>query len=188
LVRAIAVRPSTPIRSDLVVAGIGVLPFRALAGVIEDRLAVHLQVDVAVDALDRAQQDMRGVVIGRRSTVGLAALIGVVPGRHDQRVPHDEPAGWGLPGRLQHQGAGQVPPGGRHRDAEWTDPERAARAIQQRGEDARRIGTRHTHPLDGAGRRDQAIRLAVGEERVFTDAREIAGTVVRVLRWRRAGR
>ena len=99
-------------------------------------------------------------------------------GRHDQGVPHDQPAGRRLPGGLQHQGAGQVAAGRRHRDAERSHPERPAGPVQHRGEDAGESGRgTHIHSTAPDGR-DQAVGLAVGQERVVADAGEVAGAVV----------
>ena len=43
------------------------------------------------------------------------------------------------------------------------------------GEDARRVEARHAEPVDGAVRRDERARVAVGEERVVGDRRERRG-------------
>ena len=83
-----------------------------------------------------------------------------------------EPAGRRLPGGLQDQGAGQVAAGRRDADAVRADAERAGAAVEDRREDAGRVRPRDAHPLDGAGGRDQAVRLAVGQERVARDRRE----------------
>ena len=76
----------------LVVAVAGVLPLRADGAVVERRLAVERQLDLAVDAADRAQQHVVGVVVGRRAPVGVRALLLVMPGPDQQRVADDDPA------------------------------------------------------------------------------------------------
>ncbi len=149
-----------------------VAPLRLDPAVVEHRLAGHRQVDRAAHTLHRAQQAVLGVEVGGRPAVRAGPLLDVVPRPHGQGVPHDEPPGAGLPGRLQHQAAGQVPPRGRHHLVVRADPERAGTAVEQRGEDARRVRARQAHPLDRAAGCHQAVRLAVGQEGEVGDRRE----------------
>ena len=68
-------------RADrLAVAGAAVLPGDALAPVVHARLALHVHLDAPVHAAHRAQQDVVGVVVGRRAPVRVRALVVVVPG------------------------------------------------------------------------------------------------------------
>ena len=104
---------SPPSIADLVVVVAGVLPAAALAAVVEGRLAVERELDLAVDAADRAQQDVVGVVVGRRAAVRVRAVVAVVPGADQQHVADDDPAAAGAPARLQDHRAGQVAARGR---------------------------------------------------------------------------
>ena len=99
---------------DRLAVGLGrVLPRSGDAVVVESRLAVHHQLDCAAHASHRAQQDVLGVPIHRCAAVRAGPGLDVVPRSHHQRIAHDHPAGMGLPGGLQDQAAGQIPPRGR---------------------------------------------------------------------------
>ena len=169
---------------DLAVPVAFVLPVGLDAGVVEHRIAGHGQVDRPAHAPDRAQQAVLGVVVGRRAAVGLGALGEVVPGTHAQGVADDEPAGAGLPGRLDHQAARQVAAGRGHHLVVGADAERPGAAVEQGAEDGRRVGPGHAHPLDRPARGDQAGGLAVREEGVVGDRRERAAAPSRPS-WRR---
>ena len=60
-------------------------PLRRLATVVEDGLADELDLDPAVEALDRAHEHVVGVVVGRRPRVR-RDLVLVVVRAHRQRV------------------------------------------------------------------------------------------------------
>ena len=72
-----------------------------VAAVVERRLADELDLDVALEALDRAHEHVLGVVVGRRPRVR-RDLVLVVARAHRQRVADDDPAGRRLPGRHEH--------------------------------------------------------------------------------------
>ena len=96
----------------------------------------------------------------------------------------DEPARRRHPRRLEHVGAGHVAAARRHVDAVGRDPERSGAAVEQRAEDARAVEARQAQPLDRAVRRDQRAGVAVREERVVGDRREVspfAGAFARVI-------
>ncbi len=83
------------------------VPVRPLEAVAEARQALHLHLDLAVDAGHRPQQ--RAVVLVRglgSPAAGVAA--GGSPVGDRQRVLDHNPAGLGDPGRLDHQRAGHV--------------------------------------------------------------------------------
>ena len=79
-------------RDGLAVAVADVLPVRVAAPVVEDRVALDLDLDRAVDAAHGAQQHVVGVVVRGRAAVRGRALLGVVPGADQQHVAHDQPA------------------------------------------------------------------------------------------------
>ena len=85
----------------LAVAVADVLPLRVAAAVVEDRVALHLDLDRAVDAAHRAQQDVVGVVVRGRAAVRARALVGVVPRADQQHVADDQPAAVGPPRGLE---------------------------------------------------------------------------------------
>ncbi len=162
------------LRQELVVVLAAVLPGRALAPVVERGLARQPDLHLAVDAADHAQQDMVGVVVGRRAAVRAGAVVLVVPRADEQHVAHDDPAPARAPARLQHHRARQVAPAGRHLDARRGEPEVAGVAVQQRAEHAGRVHARQAEPLDAAVGRDERGGLAVGEEAVVGDRGERA--------------
>ena len=128
----------------------GVLPARLLPAVVEDRLAVHDQLDLAVDAADHAQQDVVGVVVGRCAAVGARAVLLVVPRSDQQDLADDDPAVARAPAGLEDHGPGQVTAVGRHVDVGGSDPEVAGAAVEDRAEDAGRVEPRQAEPLDAA--------------------------------------
>src|SRR5262249_48339230 len=67
-------------RGGLAVARARVLPLRGRPAVVEDGVAVEAQLDAADDALRRAQEDVLGLVVGRRPAVGAGPALLVVPG------------------------------------------------------------------------------------------------------------
>src|SRR5205807_10422643 len=100
-------------------------PVGGLTAVVEHGLAVELDLHLAVDAADGAQQYVIGVVVGGGPPMGVGELVLVVPRADEQHVAHDDPACCGSPARLQHHGAGQVAAVGGHVDVGGTDPEAA---------------------------------------------------------------
>ena len=162
-------------RDGLVVAGAVVLPLGVGLPVVEDGLAVQGQLDLADHAPRRAEKDVLRLVVGRRPAVGARAALAVVPGPDAHGVAHDQPARARPPRGLQDEGPGQVAPAGRDLDAGRTEGEAPGRAVEDGGENAGAVGAGNAHPLDPSGRRDQAVDLAVGQERVLGDGRERAG-------------
>src|SRR5262245_45440579 len=97
-----------------------------------------------------------------------------MPRADQQQVAHDDPAAARAPARLEDHRAGDVATRGRDLDAVRAEPERAAVAIEDRAEDARRVEAGEAQPLDGAARRDERARLAVRQECVIGNRRELA--------------
>ena len=188
VVRARARPPSKPMRRSVVsvsasvlvlgggdrlaVAGPRVLPRDALAPVVHARLALHVHLDAAVDAAHRAQQDVVGVVVGRRAPVRVRALVVVVPRPDEQHVADDDPARARAPRRLEDHRPRQVALAGGHRGVDRGEPEGPGVAVEHRAEDRRAVEARQAQPLDVAARRHERADLAVGEERVVRDRRE----------------
>ena len=160
----------------LVVVLSGVAPHAAHGAVVECRLALEAHLHLAVDAADRAQEHVVGVVVGRRAPMRVRALAGVVPRADQERVADDDPPASRVPARLEDHRARQVPPRGRNPDVQWTKPEHARRAIENRAEHARRVHPRQAQPLDVAARGDERGGLAVGKEGVVGDRGERAAT------------
>ena len=150
-------------------AQLAAAPGRRLGAVAEARQALHLHLDLAVDAGHRPQQRVVGLVLG----VGPAALA--VRGRplgDRQRVVDDDPAGVGHPGRLDHQRARLVAAADRDDDAARRELEVAGAAVEQGAEGAGRVEAGQAEPLDRAVVGDQGAGVAVGEEAVAADRRE----------------
>ena len=155
-----------------VVARVPVGPLDVLAAVVEHRLAVHVHLDEAVDAAHRAQQDVVGVVVGRRPAVRVRAVGLVVPRADEQDVADDDPARPRAPRRLEDHRAGEVAPAGRDLRVDRAEAEAARVAVQELAEDGRAVHARQAHPLDVPARRHERRDLAVGQERVVGDGRE----------------
>ena len=119
------------------VARPGVLPGAVQAPVLEARLAVERDLDLAVHAADQPQQHVVGVVVRGRAAVRVRTLVLVVPGPDQEHVAHDDPAAARAPARLDHGRAGEVAPCGRHLDVRRPEPERARVAVEDCAEHAR---------------------------------------------------
>ena len=159
--------------ADALVVGLArVGPGAPVPPVAEDRLAVERHLHLAGHAAHGPQQDVRRVVVGGGPPVGARQFTFVMPGAHEQRVLHDQPARRGAPAGFQHHGARDVPAGGRDGHAFRAEPEPARRAVQDRPEHTGRVQPRQAHPLHVAAGRDQGGGLTVGEEPVFADRRE----------------
>ena len=146
-------------------------PFRGGATVVERRLGDDLDLDLPVDALDRAHEHVIGVVVGRGACVRRDRVL-VVPRPHRQGVPDHDPSRRRLPGRHQHvrprlevAGRGMV-------DPVRPEPEESGLPVEQAAEDARRVEGRDAEPVDRPVRRHERTGVAVGEERVVRDRRE----------------
>ena len=139
--------------------------------VVEPRRTDQLDRHLALHALNRADEHVVGVVVGRRARVGDHRLARM-PVADRQRVADDEPAGWGHPGRLEDVGARLVAPSSGNVDAVWSHAERTGAAIEQRTEHARPVEAGQAEPFDRAVGRDERAGMAVGEERVVGDRRE----------------
>ena len=153
----------------LVVTGAHVFPARGLAPVIERRVAIEHDLDLAVDAAHSPQQHVIGVVIGRGAPMGLRALLLVVPSTDQQNVTDDDPATARPPARLEHHRARQVASRRRDLDPERAEAKRAGVTVEHRAEHARRVDPRQAHPLDVAARSDERDRLAIGQKPVVSD-------------------
>ena len=114
---------------------VGEGPGRVRAAIVEDGLADELDLDGALEALDRPDEDVLRVVVGRRPCVRRdRVLAGRRP--HRQRVADDDPARRRLPGRHEDVGTGLVVPRGGMADSERAELEVPRLAIEERAEDA----------------------------------------------------
>ena len=168
----------TSVGHRLLVALARVLPARVGTPVVEHRLAVQDQLDLSLDAADRAHQHVPRFEVAGRTAVLLATAVGVDPWAHHQRVAHDEPTRPCLPGGLQDIGAGKVATTGRHEQLGRPEPERAGSPVEDGAEHAGAVGAWEAKPLDAPAGPDQRRDLAVGQEPVFADRGE--GTLPRL--------
>ena len=146
-------------------------PLRRSPSVIEYGLADEVDLDPALEAFDSSYQHVVGVVVGRRPSVGRDRVL-VLRGPHRQCVADDDPPGGRLPRRHEHVRPRLVAACGRIVDAERREAEEPCLAVEQAGEDARRIEARYAEPVDRPVRRHQRARVTVREERVVGDRRE----------------
>jgi hypothetical protein len=146
-------------------------PLRGSPAVVERRLADQFHLDVAFEALDRPDQHVVGVVVGRRPRVRCDFVL-MVPRPDRQRVSDDEPARGRLPGRLQHVRARLVDPRRRVVDSVGPEPERSRLPVEQASEHAWGVKGRDAEPVDRTIRRHQRPRVAVGQKCVLGDRRK----------------
>ena len=104
-------------RVGRVAAAVDERPFGRRAPVVERRLADQVDLDPALEALDRPHQHVVGVVVGRRPRVRRDRVL-VLPRPHRQRVADDDPARGRLPRRHEHVRPGLVDARRRVVDAE----------------------------------------------------------------------
>ena len=129
-------------------------PLGGRPAVVERGLADELDLDLPVDALDRADEHVVGVVVGRRSRVR-GDLVLVIARPDGQRVADDEPAARRLPRRHEHVRPRLVRTRRRVVDAERPEPEEPGLAVEQAAEDARGVEGGHAQPVDRAVGRDE---------------------------------
>ena len=101
----------------------------------------------------------------------VAAVAGP-DGVDEQRVADDDPAGLGRPGRLDQVRPRLVAARDRH-PLVRREPHRPGAPVEDGAEDARRVEPRQAHPLDRAVGGDEGPGLAVGQESVGADPREL---------------
>ena len=155
------------------VLGAGAAPGRGARAVAEDRLADLLEVDGAVHAAGRPDEHVMGVEVGRRPRVRrrLRRLAGP-PATDDQGVADDHPAGRRHPRRLDDVRPRLVAAADRAAHVRGPEAPASGRAVEEGGEDARRVEARWAEPLDRAVGGDEGAGVAVGQERVVGDRRE----------------
>ena len=151
-------------------AELAAAPGRRFEPVAEARQALHLHLDVAVDAGHRPQQRAVGLVCGLRPGSG---PTGAGPVGDRQRVVDDDPAGVGDPGGLDHQRARLVAATDRDHHPLGPQTEMTGATIEQRRKSARRVKPRQAQPLDAAGKGDERRRVAVGQKAITADGGEV---------------
>jgi hypothetical protein len=109
------------------------LPVQARRSVVEARLADHLDVDLALEALDLPNQDVLGLVIRRRSPVRLEVVV-LAPVTQGEPVADYDPARSGHPGRLEDVRPRDVAAADRSDQARWPDAPEAGAPVKQRAE------------------------------------------------------
>ena len=166
LIRSAAVRRMAPTVDQR--------PLRRRPAVIEAGLTDELDLDRALEALDRAHEHVVGVVVGRRACVG-RDLVLVVPGANGQGIADDDPTRRRPPGRGKDVGPRLVHSRRRVVDAEGPEAEGAGTPVEQAAEDARGVERWNAQPVDGAVRGHERAGVAVGEKRVVRDRRERRG-------------
>ncbi len=158
---------------DPLVPAVVVGPLAGSGAVVELGDAVRLHLDPSAATRGDAQQRALAHRVAGNPPIALTALVGR-RGPHDEQVVHDQPPGRRVPGGLEHVRAGHVPALVGDVDAGGPEPEQAGRAIEQRPEEARRVGAGQAEPLHRPVGGDERAHLAVGQERVVGDVRERA--------------
>jgi hypothetical protein len=111
-------------------------PLRGLAAVPEGRLADDLDLDVALEALDRPHQHVVCVIVGGRPRVR-GDLVLVIPWPDGQRVTDLNPPGRRLPGRQEDVRARLIRTRRRMVEPKRREAEEACLAVEEAAEDAR---------------------------------------------------
>ena len=158
-------------RVGSVTAAVDQRPSRLCTAVIESGLANQLDLDAAIEALERAHQHVVGVVVGRRPRVR-CDLVLVLERAHRQGRADENPARGGPPGRLDDVRTRLIRACSGVRDAERREVEDTGASIEQAAEHARRVEARDAQPVDCAVGRDERPGMAIGEERVIRDGRK----------------
>ena len=148
-----------------------VLHSAGVRAVVEHRLADQLDLDLTLDALDRAHEQVVGVVVGRRARVARAVLVSCQSPIVSASRTRSQPGGVIQVVSMMFVPGLVAAPGG-HVDAVRAEAEAAGAAIEQRAEDGRRVEARQAQPLDRAVGGDERAGVAVGQERVVGDRRE----------------
>ena len=157
----------------IVVTVLPVGPARGHPAVVEAWSAIHLHLDLSVDAADRPQQNMRRVVVGGSPTVGMGTFVLVVPRPDEKRIGDDQPTSRRPPTGFEHHRPGDVAACRGHVDPGRTDTEMAGIAIENGAEHAGGVHPRQAQPFHCAVRRHQRRCLTVGEECVVLDRWEV---------------
>src|SRR5262245_42885050 len=147
-----------------------------MMAVAECGVAIHDQLDLAVDAADGPQQDVLSLVVRGRTPVPVGSLVLVVPRADQQGIPDDDPAALRRPTRLQDHRPGQIAARSRHSRIRGPEAEAAGVAVEHRPEHAGRVDTGEAQPLHVAARCDQRRGVAVREEGVVRDRGKRAET------------
>ncbi len=155
------------------VAVTAVVPLTDGCAIVEQRYAIGDDLDVAGGAGRRTQEDTDS-----RRIRGCPPVPGapgaVIHLADDHEIPHDEPARRGMPGRLDHHRAGYVAAVMRNDGVRRSEAERTGRAVEQRPEHTRRVGTGQAEPFHGSVGRDQTAVLAIRKEGILGDRRKRA--------------
>src|SRR5207247_5782168 len=146
------------------VARPGILPPGGLLAVVEDRLAVDADLDVADHAARGAEEDVLGLIVRRRPAVGTRPALAVIPGPDAHSVAHDQPPIARAPRGLEDQRAWQVAAPGGNLDASRPEAEATRRPVEHSRENGRAVRPRQAHPLHAPTGGDQAVDPALGEE------------------------
>ena len=149
-------------------AAVDEVPLGCSPAVVEDGLAHELDLHRPLDALDRADEHVVAVVVGRRSSVR-RDLVFARAGPHRQRVADGDPAPRRLPERDKHVRPRLVLAVGRMVDPERAEPERPGLTVEEAPEDARGVERRDAEPVDRAVRSHERAGVAVRKEGVLGD-------------------
>ena len=125
---------------------------------------------------------MACVRVARRPAVTVRPRSVPVPRSDRQEVRDGQPTAPGLPRGREHHGARHVLAVRGDRVVGGREAEGAGGAVEDRAEHARVVRGRDAEPLDAAGRRDETGVLAVRQERVVGDLREVRAEVIDVRR------
>ena len=159
-----------PDRHGLVAVPV-VVPHAGLHSVLEDGHDVGHDLHMPLDAGGQPQQGPRGGGVARRPAV-VGSPRPVVHRLNDEQVLHQQPAGRGVPCRLEHHGPGDVAPVMGHLGVHGPEPEVSGRAVEEGAEHAGRVRPREAQPLHRAVRGHETVVHAVRDEAVVGDRRK----------------
>ena len=162
-------------RVGRVAAPVDERPRRRRAAVVERRLADELDLDAALEAFDRSNEHVVGVVVGRRPRVRRDRVLVIAGPMVSASRTTTQPDG------VFHVVTSTFVPGSYVARRRMVDPERREAEepglpVEQAAEDARGVEARNAEPVDRAVRRDQGAGVAVGEEGIVRDRWERRGS------------
>ena len=154
-----------------------IVPLPRHRAVLEQRDRVNHDLDPTLDAGGQAEERAGGGVVTWGAAV-VGAPVTILHRPDDEQVLDEQPAGRRVPGRLQHHRPGQVAALVGYVRIAGTEAKEPGGAVEDGSEHAGRVGPGQAQPFHRAVRCHQAVGLAIRQEAVVGDRREVGGAGV----------